>query len=72
MTAAEQDTGKPRGLRIGDRVRSLVDDVCVSVGLTGIVVNVSPPKPYAPGRARILWSNETVSMADADTFEVVA
>ena len=63
--------GRPRALRIGDKVRSLVDDVCVSVGLTGLVVNVAPPRYGAPARARILWDNETVSMADATTFEVL-
>jgi Xrn1 SH3-like domain len=62
---------RPRALRIGDRVRSFVDDVCVSVGLTGLVVNVAPPRYGAPARARILWDNETVSMADAHTFEVL-
>ncbi|HEY5881182.1 MAG TPA: hypothetical protein VIU11_19880 [Nakamurella sp.] len=67
---ADQETvGRPRALRIGDRVRSLVDDVCVSVGLDGLVVNVAPPRYGAPARARILWDNETVSMADATTFE---
>lgn len=63
---------RPRPLRIGDKVRSYVDDVCVSVGLTGLVVNVAPPRYGAPARARILWDNETVSMADATTFEVLA
>lgn len=63
---------RPRALRIGDRVRSHVDDVCVSVGLTGLVVNVAPPRYGLPARARILWDNETVSMADATTFEVVS
>lgn len=62
---------RPRALRIGDKVRSFVDDVCVSVGLTGLVVNVAPPRYGAPARARILWDNETVSMADANTFEVI-
>lgn len=62
---------RPRALRIGDKVRSFVDDVCVSVGLTGLVVNVAPPRYGAPARARILWDNETVSMADATTFEVI-
>ena len=64
-------TARPRPLRIGDKVRSFVDDVCVSVGLTGLVVNVAPPRYGAPARARILWDNETVSMADATTFEVL-
>lgn len=63
---------RPRALRIGDRVRSHVDDVCVSVGLTGLVVNVAPPRYGMPARARILWDNETVSMADASTFEVLS
>jgi hypothetical protein len=63
--------GRPRALRIGDKVRSFVDDVCVSVGLTGLVVTVAPPRYGAPARARILWDNETVSMADATTFEVL-
>jgi hypothetical protein len=75
VPAAESATGRPadrpRQLRIGDRVRSFVDDVCVSVGLTGLVVNVAPPRYGAPARARILWDNETVSMADAHTFEVL-
>lgn len=69
-TAADS-AARPRTLRIGDRVRSFVDDVCVSVGLTGLVVNVAPPRYGMPARARILWDNETVSMADATTFEVL-
>lgn len=63
---------RPRALRIGDKVRSLVDDVCVSVGLTGLVVNVAPPRYGAPARARINWDNSTQSMADASTFELLA
>jgi hypothetical protein len=63
---------RPRALRIGDRVRSHVDDVCVSVGLAGLVVNVASPRYGLPARARILWDNETVSMADATTFEVLS
>ena len=62
---------RPRPLRIGDKVRSFVDDVCDSVGLTGLIVNVAPPRYGAPARARVLWDNETVSMADATTFEVL-
>jgi hypothetical protein len=62
---------RPRPLRIGDKVRSMVDDVCVSVGLCGLVVNVAPPRYSAPARARVLWDNETTSMADASTFEVI-
>ncbi len=70
-TAADQwPDARGRELRIGDKVRSLVDDVCVSVGLTGLVVNVVPARYGAPARARILWDNETVSLADAPTFEV--
>jgi len=73
VTASVKETvERPRTLRIGDKVRSYVDDVCVSVGLTGLVVNVAPPRYGAPARARILWDNETVSMADATTFEVLA
>jgi hypothetical protein len=72
-TSAEAEPpARPRQLRIGDKVRSLVDDVCVSVGLTGLVVNVAPPRYGAPARARILWDNETVSMADAPTFELLS
>ncbi len=67
----EKASARPRPLRIGDKVRSFVDDVCVSEGLTGLVVNVAPPRYGAPARARILWDNETVSMADATTFEVI-
>jgi len=70
-TDDEQSPSRPRPLRIGDQVRSLVDDVCVSVGLGGLVVNVAPARYGAPARARILWDNETVSMADAHTFEVL-
>lgn len=58
-------------LRIGDRVRSLVDDVNVSVGLQGLIVNVAPPRYLKPSRARVLWDNDTVSMADEPTFEVL-
>ncbi len=71
-SADEPAAPRPRALRIGDRVRSHVDDVCVSVGLTGLVVNVAPPRYGLPARARILWDNETVSMADATTFEVIS
>lgn len=58
-------------LRIGDRVRSLVDDVNVSAGLEGLIVNVVPPRYRQPSRARVLWDNDTVSMADEPTFEVI-
>jgi hypothetical protein len=68
---AAAEPARPRSLRIGDKVRSLVDDVCVSVGLTGLVVNVAPPRYGSPARARVLWDNETVSMADATTFELL-
>lgn len=70
--SGEKSQTKPHQLRIGDKVRSLVDDVCVSVGLTGLVVNVAPARYGMPVRARILWDNETVSMADAPTFHVVS
>lgn len=66
---------RPRPLRVGDIVRSLVDDVCVTVGLTGLVVNVIHPG-YGGNygrtpRARVLWDNDTSSMAEYDTFAVV-
>jgi hypothetical protein len=70
-SADREPVERPRALRIGDKVRSFVDDVCVSVGLGGLVVNVAPARYGAPARARILWDNETVSMADAHTFEVL-
>ncbi len=62
---------KPRPLRIGDTVRSLVDDGFVSIGLPGLVVNVAPPRIDRPARARIQWDNDIYSMADATTFERV-
>lgn len=66
---------RPRPLRVGDTVRSLVDDVCVTVGLTGLVVNVIHPG-YGGNygrtpRARVLWDNDTSSMAEYDTFDVL-
>lgn len=68
-------TRRPRPLRVGDTVRSLVDDVCVTVGLTGLVVNVIHPgyggNQGRTPRARVLWDNDTSSMAEYDTFEVV-
>jgi hypothetical protein len=58
--------------RIGDRVRSLVDDkVNIRCGLEGLVVNVAPPRYKAPARLRVLWSNDCVSMIDAPTVERV-
>ena len=68
VKAATAASKEPRPIRIGDKVCSFVDDVFVSVGLGGLVVNVAPPRYGRPGRARILWDNETVSMADASTF----
>lgn len=66
---------RPRPLRVGDTVRSLVDDVCVTVGLTGLVVNVIHPgyggNQGRTPRARVLWDNDTSSMAEYDTFTVV-
>lgn len=55
-------------LRIGDRVRSAVDDVNVSVGLQGLVVNVICKWGRITGAARVLWDNDTVSIADTGTF----
>lgn len=67
--------GRPRPLRVGNIVRSLVDDVCVTVGLTGLVVNVIHPgyggNQGRTPRARVLWDNDTSSMAEYDTFEVI-
>lgn len=66
---------RPRPLRVGDTVRSLVDDVCVTVGLTGLVVNVIHPgyggNQGRTPRARVLWDNDTSSMAEYDTFTVI-
>ena len=69
-TAAPEPTAtrNPRRLRIGDRVRSVVDDVNQTVGLEGLVVNISPTLFLQRLRARILWDNETASMADDSTF----
>lgn len=59
------------GLRIGDRVRSLVEDVNVQPGLEGVVTNTMPARPGLATRARIAWVNATISIAAADTFEVL-
>ena len=67
-----QRASRPRPLRIGDTVRSLVDDGFVSIGLTGLVVNMAPPRIDRPARARIQWDNDTHSMADATNFERVS
>lgn len=74
-TPAPTPGRRPRPLRVGDTVRSLVDDVCVTVGLTGLVVNVIHPG-YGGNygrtpRARVLWNNDTSSMAEYDTFQVI-
>lgn len=57
-------------LRVGDRVRSVVDDVNVSVGLCGVVVNVITRVGDPTGGARVLWENDTVSIAESGTFVV--
>lgn len=63
----------PTGLRIGAKVRSLVDDCNVHVGLEGLIVNVMPPRPtgFPHGAARVNWANDTCSIANAETFEVI-
>lgn len=71
MPTSHARTPAPRPLRIGDRVRSLVDDVNQVVGLEGLVVNTAPPLYGQPARARVLWDNETASMANASTFEII-
>lgn len=58
-------------LKIGDRVRSLVTDVNVTVGLVGRVTNVGPARVDRPARAHVVWDNDTVSLADAPTLEVL-
>ena len=61
-----------RPLRIGDKVRCIAtDDPFIDYGTEGLVVNVAPPRPYAPGRARILWSTDQLCMMDATDFEIV-
>ena len=68
VRAATTASKEPRPIRIGDKVCSFVNDVFVSIGLGGLVVNVAPPRHDKPARARVLWDNETESMADANTF----
>ena len=58
-------------LRIGDRVRCTKGDWFISFGMTGIIVNVAPPRYNAPARARVLWDNGCVSMLDEPDFRVV-
>lgn len=71
MPTSHARTPAPRPLRIGDKVRSLVDDVNVHEGLVGLVVNTAPPLYGQPALARVLWDNDTVSIAAASTFEII-
>lgn len=58
-------------LRIGDRVRCVIGDRFIDEGTEGLIVNVAPPRYRQPSRARVLWDNDCVSMADEPTFEVL-
>lgn len=62
---------RPPAVRIGDRVRSLVADVNVTPGLTGLITNTVPPRWGQPARARVVWDNETISIAEVASFEVL-
>lgn len=62
---------KPRAIRNGDRIRSLVDDVFVAAGQIGTVINVAAARDGAPPLARIDWDNQTSSLAYVTTLERV-
>ena len=57
--------------KIGDRVRCVKSDRFIEFGMTGLIVNVAPPRYNTPARARILWDNNCVTMTDATDFSVV-
>ena len=68
MTVEEVRPPNAPLVRIGDRVRSLVDDeVNIRVGLEGLVVNALDRIK----RVRVLWDNETASLVDAGTLEIL-
>lgn len=62
---------RPPAVRIGDRVRSLVVDVNVTPGLCGLVTNTVPPRWGQPARARVVWDNDTISITEVASFEVL-
>lgn len=57
-------------LRIGDRIRSLVDDVNVSVGLEGLIVNVAPPRYLKLGELTDKGLAEVLGVSDEAMDEV--
>ena len=57
-------------LKGGMRVRSLVEDVNVSVGLEGMILNVTP-QYMQEAKLMVLWANDTRCYVKASTVEVV-
>jgi len=57
-------------LKGGVRVRSLVEDVNISVGLEGTILNVTP-QYMQEAKLMVLWDNQTRCFVKASTVEVV-
>ncbi|MGB4767732.1 MAG: hypothetical protein WBP22_00585 [Candidatus Saccharimonas sp.] len=64
---------KPKApTRIGDKVKSLVDDgACVTIGLDGLVTNIISARGDRPSLAFVAWGNDTFSVANAGTLELL-
>ena len=59
-------------MKIGTLVRSLVDDVFVYPGLTGIIASLYPYYPRnAATHARVEWNNDTSSLIQINDIEKV-
>lgn len=57
-------------LRIGDRVRLKGCDPFVGCWMTGLVVNIAPPRYGQPVRARVMFDNDVICIIEASKFVV--
>lgn len=70
-SATTDSTLKPRAIRHGDKIHSLIDDGFVSKGLTGLVTNIATSSDDELSLAHVKWDNDTSSRVYLKTIAMI-